>query len=179
MDESFTSRGPLAALLDGLDQSTAQLLERLDGLGDEEYAWEPVPGCWNVRQASDGFAVDWVRPEPDPAPFTSIAWRLWHIAVDCMDTFSAKAFGSSATGLSGPAWVGDAATATDLTAAAIANFRAGLAAMGDAALGRPLGEAWGAFEHHTYFDLGVHAFRELTHHAAEIGTLRDLWSTRK
>ena len=26
---------------------------RLSGLGDEEYLWEPVPGCWSVRRRAD------------------------------------------------------------------------------------------------------------------------------
>ncbi len=26
-----------------------QLRPRLEGLGDGEYLWEPVPGCWNLR----------------------------------------------------------------------------------------------------------------------------------
>jgi hypothetical protein len=28
----------------------AQLRPRLDGLTDDEYRWEPVAGCWNVRR---------------------------------------------------------------------------------------------------------------------------------
>ena len=37
-------------LLDQLDGHwTHQLRPRLDGLTDQEYLWEPVPGCWNVR----------------------------------------------------------------------------------------------------------------------------------
>ena len=64
---------------------------RLDGLTDEEYRWEPVEDCWNVRprgtgtapiQAGSGeFTCDFAVPEPDPAPVTTIAWRLAHITV--------------------------------------------------------------------------------------------------
>ena len=33
------------------------------GLTDEEYGWEPAPGCWSVRQRSDGrSAIDQARP---------------------------------------------------------------------------------------------------------------------
>jgi len=28
---------------------TSRLRPRLEGLTDDEYCWEPVPGCWNVR----------------------------------------------------------------------------------------------------------------------------------
>ena len=51
---------------------------RWDGLTDEEYFWEPVPGMWNVRKrgtsqapiaaGSGDFTCDYAWPEPDPAP---------------------------------------------------------------------------------------------------------------
>ena len=59
-----------------------QFLPRMAGLTDEEYRWEPVEGCWSVRQGGDGaWTVDWARSEPPPPPFTTIAWRLIHIAI--------------------------------------------------------------------------------------------------
>ncbi|GAY07820.1 hypothetical protein TOK_5238 [Pseudonocardia sp. N23] len=69
---------------------------RLDGLTDSEYLWEPAPGCWNVRprdpsseapQPGAGpWTVDVAFPGPDPAPFTTIAWRLAHIVVGVFGT---------------------------------------------------------------------------------------------
>jgi hypothetical protein len=66
-----------------------QLRPRLNGLTDEEYRWEPVPGAWNVRPRGKGtapvaagageFTIDFAMPEPDPPPVTTIAWRLGHI----------------------------------------------------------------------------------------------------
>src|SRR5919198_3184086 len=65
---------------------TNQLRERLNGLTDDEYFWEPAPGCWSVRPRGTGAApvqagsgamtIDFAIPEPDPAPFTTIGWRL-------------------------------------------------------------------------------------------------------
>jgi hypothetical protein len=53
-----------------------QLRQRLDGLSDDEYFWEPVRGCRTVhREGTVDFA--W-PPPPGPAPFTTIAWRLAH-----------------------------------------------------------------------------------------------------
>lgn len=63
---------------------------RLDGLTDEEYWWEPVPGCWTVRRTEDAvagvpvpgdWAIDGLWQYPDPPPFTTIAWRLNHTAL--------------------------------------------------------------------------------------------------
>lgn len=54
------------------------------GLSDEEYRWEPVPGCWNVRPdptAPSEWVVDYPPEEPPPPPpMTTIAWRLLHLS---------------------------------------------------------------------------------------------------
>lgn len=42
---------------------TRQLRGRLDGLTDDEYFWEPAPGCWSVRPRGTGAA----RCRPGPA----------------------------------------------------------------------------------------------------------------
>jgi hypothetical protein len=54
----------------------SQLRPRLVGLTDAEYFWEPVPGTWSVRAAGDRFVADFAVPPPEPAPVTTIAWRL-------------------------------------------------------------------------------------------------------
>jgi hypothetical protein len=79
-------------LLDQLRTSVEISRERLAGLTDEEYRWEPAPGAWSVRRRTETATShplgsgDWVlelhRPEPVPAPLTTIAWRIGHLA-DC------------------------------------------------------------------------------------------------
>ena len=56
----------------------------LDTLTDEEYLWEPVPGCWSIRPTGPGGRgeIEQVWPDPQPAPVTTIAWRLSHLAVN-------------------------------------------------------------------------------------------------
>jgi hypothetical protein len=58
----------------------AHLWPRLQGLTDEEYFWEPVPGAWSIRPDADGvFVQDGARmPPPVPPPVTTIAWRIVH-----------------------------------------------------------------------------------------------------
>src|SRR5215470_1277032 len=77
----MTSAEWLSTLRRQLDwQWTSVLRPRFEGLTDDEYLWEPAPGCWSVRPGPDGRpAMDWARPEPQPPPFTTIAWRLCHI----------------------------------------------------------------------------------------------------
>jgi hypothetical protein len=60
-----------------------RLTERLRGLTDEEYFWQPAPGCWTVRpdsSAPSGWQIDYDWPPPEPAALTTIAWRLVHLA---------------------------------------------------------------------------------------------------
>ena len=83
-----------------------QLRPRLDGLTDHEYFWEPVPECWNVRRRGTGtapvmagtgeFTIDYAFPPPDPAPVTTIAWRLAHVIVGVFGMRSAQHFGGPA-----------------------------------------------------------------------------------
>lgn len=40
----------LGLLLDQFDHAREMAQVRLAGLSDEEYLWEPVPGCWSIRR---------------------------------------------------------------------------------------------------------------------------------
>lgn len=62
------------------DEVWARTRTRLDGLTDDEYLWEPAPGCWSIRQRRDGsWFAEGHHLAPEPVPFTTIAWRLWHL----------------------------------------------------------------------------------------------------
>jgi hypothetical protein len=68
------------------------LRDRLHGLGERESLWEPVAG-WNLRRRPDGgWTYDYAVPDPDPAPFTTIGWRVWHVAA-CKVMYHEYAFG--------------------------------------------------------------------------------------
>ena len=49
------------------DEWLRRFSERLVGLSEDEYLWEPVPGSWSVRPTPEGPQVDRLEPEPDPA----------------------------------------------------------------------------------------------------------------
>jgi hypothetical protein len=65
------------------DYSFQRTRARLQGLTDDEYLWEPVPNCWTIRLQPDGrYRADWAVPLAATGPFTTIAWRLWHL-INC------------------------------------------------------------------------------------------------
>ncbi len=43
----------LGLLLSQFDQAREMAQVRLTELGDEEYLWEPVPGCWSIRRRGE------------------------------------------------------------------------------------------------------------------------------
>jgi hypothetical protein len=181
--QTATRRG---LLIDQYTTSYGLLLERLQGLTDAEYFWEPTPGCWSIRRRSQvppACAVgqgDWVmedqHPAPTPAPITTLAWRLCHLVsgqmMRCDYTFGTKSLiwndiefpGSADAALaflerSHEAWYRglDSLSEADLDIIGLSSFPQGL----DPTL------PFGAIFWWTN--------RELIHHGGEIALLRDLW----
>ncbi len=101
-------------ILDSMDRMFAQLLERLEGLTTDEYLWEPVAETWSVRaREGDISLVDGAgERDVDPPPITTIAWRLWHIAIDCCDDYTRRFRGDTAD--ASAAWTLDADEAIEI-----------------------------------------------------------------
>lgn len=178
-----------AQLLDQLDWHWQhQLRPRLDGLTDDEYFWEPVPGCWNVRPrgesiaplagGSGAFTIDFAMPEPSPAPVTTIAWRLGHVIVGVLGMRVAAHFGGPAVDYQSFAYAGTPAEALGQLDDAYAAWADGVRDLGEAGLARPCGPAEGMFAEYPLAALVLHINREVIHHGAEIALLRDLYIHR-
>ncbi|MFJ6789307.1 DinB family protein [Streptomyces angustmyceticus] len=163
---------------------THQLRPRLDGLTDAEYFWEPVPDCWNVRPRGTGSApvragsgamtIDFAMPEPDPAPFTTIAWRLGHVIVGVLAMRNAAHFGRTPTDYQSFAYAGTADAALAQLDAEYATWLAGVESLGETGLARPCGAAEGPYAEWPLAALVLHIHRELIHHLSEVCLLRDL-----
>lgn len=176
MDGSKAIDEQAGAVLQAFEYGIGEVLSRLDGLTDDEFYWEPVENCWSIRPIDDRFVADFV-PEADPPPFTTIGWRLWHISLDCFESYSRRAFGRPATNIPESDFVGTAAEAVALIEQTSAHFVSELRAKGEA-VGQPLGPEFGPFSEASYVDLALHALREMVHHGAEVGLLRDLYRLR-
>ena len=155
-----------------LDQLTVHwehaLRPRLAGLTDVEYLWEPVPGAWSVRP--DG--IDFELPEPEPAPVTTIAWRLGHVVVGVLAMRNAAHFGGPPADYA--TWQ-FAMTADDALKQLDDAYAAWMAGARTADLSKAVGPAEGPFAAEPMATLVLHINREVIHHAAEIALLRDLY----
>lgn len=177
-------------LLDQLEfHWTHGLRPRLEGLTDDEYFWEPVPGCWSLRprgdstapvQAGSGdLALEFAFPEPTPPPVTTIAWRIGHVLVGCLAMRSASHFGRPGADYDSWAWAGTAAGALRQLDEEYAVWRDGVRSLGEEGLARPCGPAEGPFAEYPLAALVLHINREVVHHGAEICLLRDLYRARR
>jgi hypothetical protein len=169
-----------AELMEQLDWHWRTALRpRLDGLTDDEYFWEPVPGCWSIRPVGDGtFMADWAWPAPEPPPVTTIAWRLVHIAGPVLGFRASSHFGDGSETLESIVWPGSAAQALAWLDRSYAAWKAGVDGLDAAGLARPVGPAEGAWQDHPMSGLICHINREVIHHGAEIALLRDLYQAR-
>jgi hypothetical protein len=172
------SRTPTVDLLvlDAIDHVWNRVRRRITGLSQAEYLWEPVPDCWTVRQVGDRVVVDWSGEDPDPAPVTTMAWRLYHLAADCFSNYFEEDLGAWPIATKRGEWTLEVNEALELLDAAWGAFRAGLGSLGEQGMWRRLGPSWGPNEADSWAGLVLHAMDELSHHGAEIALLRDLWA---
>lgn len=161
-----------------------QLRARLDGLTDDEYFWEPAPDAWSVRPrgtsaapvhaGAGDFTIDFAIPQPDPAPFTTIAWRLGHVIVGVLAARNAAHFGAPPASYETWEYAGTAATALDQLDTQVERWLAGVRDLGEAGLTVPVGDKE-PFPELLMADLVLHIHRELIHHLSEVCLLRDLY----
>lgn len=164
-------------LLDAADFAFRRLRDRVDGLTDVEYLWEPTDGCWSVRAAEDGrFRADGSPVPLVPAPLTTIAWRMCHVIDLLAGERNATWIGVEPAGrLDRDGEPGAAAEAIGQLEQAFTLFRAHLAATDAAGLPVPMGSIAGPYATSTRAAFVLHELDELVHHGAEIATLRDLF----
>ena len=178
--------GPVMDSGDGSDT-------RVDPMTDEEYLWEPVPGCWSVRRRTDGpgpratllaGAGDWGRdaasyPHPWPPPVTTIAWRLNHLG-EMLTLRADHTAGCHVLTRDDHPVSGDAAGAVAAFDAGAAAWRKALLSVDDAALDT-VGYCTyphGSDPEEPFLDIVWWVNQELLHHGAEIALLRDLYRAR-
>jgi hypothetical protein len=153
---------------------------RLQGLIDAEYFWEPVSGCWSLRPDANGaYRADW-EAGLSPPPFTTVAWRIWHLVGVYGERRNREWLGLP------PGQAADrfertapappsAMAAAEALGAAHAEWATVLSMLTDATLQEKLGTVAGPFAGSDKAGFVLHMIDEAIHHAAEVALLRDLW----
>ena len=175
----------VAVLLGQFDASSAHLIEVLAEIDDEEFFWEPVPGCWTVHRRSevratsaDGsgeWVIDYELPEPSPAPLTTIAWRTCHVAA-VNYLYWDYAFGPATLtfDLEFPGSASDAISWLGASQRLLSDVLHGLD--DDAELDALVSTNWG--DQWPVSRIFTTLINEQVHHGAEISLLRDLYRHR-
>jgi len=165
-----------------------RLATRLDGLTEEEYLWEPAPGCWTVRNVDGEWRADVAEDgtsfAPDPQPITTIAWRLWHLGASperpwppLAESFVVDYFDEIPAPARRPV-----ATASEAVAQVVGDWRRfadAVSGWDDADFFEPMGPIAHRFADASPFGLVLHLVDELIHHGAEVALLRDLYASRR
>jgi hypothetical protein len=163
----------------------AHLWPRLEGLADAEYLWEPVAGCWSVRENEAGvLELEQSWPEPPIPPVTTIAWRAVHVGRDIFGTRARAFFGPPAAPDDADMYdkrhwpeplPGTAKEALAFLEQAYSLWHDGVAGLSDDDLRQPLGPKGAEFAEFSMSQLVLHINREVMAHGAEICLLRDLY----
>jgi hypothetical protein len=165
-----------------MNQVHGTVKARLEGLTDDEFFWEPVPRCWTVRRRRDGeisifngrgeWIYDYAIPDPEPPPFTTIGWRLIHIA--CInDMYHERVLGPQQRDYEDQEVPHTATDAINWWHDGYLRYQDGLTALDDAELERLVATPWGVTQ--TVREWTWTLIHENAHHGAEIGCLRDLY----
>lgn len=148
---------------------------RMAGLTDDEYLWAPVAEVWTVHPG-DPPTID-PQMHADPAPFTTIAWRMHHMT-DFFTKRRVNHFGDPETeAMDAPVTLSAAENMANLTHA-YERWKNALDTMPTDHLYAPCGPAEHHFSDAPIADLILHINREFIHHAAECALLRDLYRQR-
>ncbi|MFF3793878.1 DinB family protein [Streptomyces sp. NPDC001981] len=189
------ARGRLADRMTGpvMDSGNGTDVEVVS-ITDEEYLWEPVPGCWSVRRRAEGpgpgatvlvGAGDWGRdatppPHPTPPPFTTLAWRLSHLS-ELLELRADHTNGTHTLTRDDHVVAGDAAGAIAAFDAGATAWREALLGVDDTALDK-VGHStypYGSDLEDPFIDTVWWVNQELLHHGAEIALIRDLFRARR
>jgi hypothetical protein len=176
----------LNILLEQYDGVWRMFRERLNGLTDKEYFWEPAPACYSIRprgkaasnmpHGAGGLLIDRDRPPLDPPTLTTIAWRLGHIAMWEMMRYD-HTFDEHTLTVDDITWPSGALEAIDFLERSHERWRGAVSQMSAEELdqvGRSqMPHGWDPKVR--FIDLLAWTNTEYTHHAAEVGCMRDLY----
>jgi hypothetical protein len=187
MEIALDRRG---CLVDQFDTTYDISRERLAGLSDDEWGWQPAAGMWSVRRADEAASShplgtgEWrldngePDPEPVPDPLTTIAWRLGHLTSGLAGRWEWTFGGRSADPNGLVDFAGGADAALRQLDEWMMRWREGLLTLTDEQL-----DTVGFGRYPFGLDPGIPFIgivwwtnREVIHHLAEVALMRDLYA---
>lgn len=172
----------LAPFLAQWDYFTGVLFERLKGMTDEEYLWQPVERMLSVRfvdgrPTPDQHGLD---PTGDEAPPRTIAWSVGHLGAGTAERAD-YLVGKHRLQRGDLTWPMTAAEGVAFLRDGLDQWRGGLATMTDADLDTVGRSAfpWGLDPTLPLIDIVWWVNKELIYHASEIWLMRDLYAARQ
>ena len=167
----------LAPLIAQWQTSLDMLLERLEGLTDDEYRWRPTPDAVDLVADNDGTLR---VPEEGDGSTRTIAWTLGHLADMCW-TRADYADGDKSRPLAYQPFPQRADAAIAELRAAAARWRSTLV-NASAEQARQVGYSSypiGMDPDLPFVDIAWWMNRELIAHGSDIATVRDLYGARR
>lgn len=180
-------------LVEQLTESAMFSRERLDGMTDDEFCWEPVESMWSIRRRADATTPQAYGPgeyvlDHDtsidvfaPGPLSTIAWRIGHLVSGFAGRYE-WTFGSRSID---PKQLVDFSTSAqvmmDRLWSEIDRWVASVELLIDQQLDVP---GFGQYPHGLdpqlpFIGIVRWVNREAIHHLAEAALLRDLYRARK
>jgi hypothetical protein len=159
------------------DYAFRRLMDRMDGITDDEYLWEPAADCWSIRRRDDGtFHGDWGLVFDETPPVTTIAWRTSHI-VDCLSSERSRYLLElePRTPVLAEGVPGTASLGLDMLRRAYDHWHDCITSADHSKLLEKQGPIGGIWAEYSRLGFVLHIIDELVHHAAEIGVLRDMY----
>ncbi|HEV8545256.1 MAG TPA: DinB family protein [Candidatus Limnocylindrales bacterium] len=173
----------LAPFLAQWDYIVEVLLERLEGLTDAEYLWEPAPRVWTVREV-DGRAVPdaevWAPTGAAGTPPRTLAWSIGHLGAGSL-TRADYLVGSHSLKNGDLTWPMTADAGVTFMRDGLTAWRTGLGQMTDTDLDTVGRSAYphGLDPTLPLIEIVWWVNKELVFHAGEIWFVRDLYAAGK
>jgi hypothetical protein len=134
------------SLIGVFDFAWERLLTRLQGIGDEEYLWEPVGDSWSIRKSDSGeWTMDRFGANEGPPPLTTVAWRICHVGGQVLGGFSNWFLEGGSPYNVDFTIPSDATSATDFLGRGYQRWRNGIVSFPAERLWLPIGAEFGPF----------------------------------
>lgn len=139
-----------------------------------DYLWEPVQGCWSLRNTGGSiYTVDFAHPAPVPPPVTTIAWRTAFIVTNLL-TRAHHHFNEPAFSPGTMSWPPTIELARALLTETIGTWLTHLKALSQNDLARRAGLAEGKHHAHSIGEMLLNANCQVIHHGGAILLQRDI-----